>query len=93
MSCFIVSPSARDELDAIWNYIGIENVSPQAADRLLEMMFEKFALLGVEPKIGEPSQEFNHLVPGLGQFSAGNYMIYYTPTDSGVRIGHVAHGR
>jgi len=92
MNRFIVSPSARDELDAIWDHIGIEHSSPDAADRLVDKFFDIFTLLAAQPLIGERCHRFDHLVPGLRQFSVGNYVIYYIPEDIGIRIGHIAHG-
>ena len=92
MSRFIVSPAARDELERIWDYIGIENHSPQAAERLMQTMYEKFTLLGKHPLIGERCHEYQHIVPELRRIPVGNYIIYYTAMEDGVRIGHIAHG-
>ncbi len=92
MSRFVVAPSARDELDAIWDHIGIQNSSPDAADGLIETFFEKFALLAAQPLIGERCHRFDQFVPGLRQFSVGNYVVYYVPDNAGIRVGHVAHG-
>ena len=88
MSRLIVAPAARDELDAIWDYIGIENGNPGAADRVIEKFFEKFLLLSQQRLMGERCHEFEHLVTGLRQFPAGSYIIYYTPVQDGVHIGH-----
>lgn len=92
MTRLIIAEAARDELDSIWEYIGVENGNPNAADRLIETFFERFKLLSQQPLMGECCHEFEHLVPGLRQFAAGSYIIYYTPLKDGVQIGHVAHG-
>ena len=92
MSRFVVAPAAREDLDAIWSHIGIENGALAAADRLVEELFDKFALLAAQPQIGERCHEFEHLVAGLRRLPVRNYIIYYAPTDDGVRIGHVARG-
>ena len=89
---FTVSQQGRDELEAIWDYIGVQNHSPGAAERLVETFYEKFVLLGRDPLIGERCQEYEHLVPGLRRFSVGNYIIYYRPNDDGVEVGHIVHG-
>lgn len=43
MTSYLVSPSARADLDEIWDYIAQHN--PSAADRLLTTFEEKFLLL------------------------------------------------
>jgi plasmid stabilization system protein ParE len=35
---------ARRDLDDIYDYIGVEKQSPQAADRLLDALYERFLL-------------------------------------------------
>lgn len=92
MSRLIVAPAARTDLDGIWDYIGIENANPDAADRLLATIHDTFRLLSTQPLMGEKCQEFDHLVSGLRHFPVGTYIIYYTPLDDGVCVGHVAHG-
>lgn len=92
MSRFLVAPAFREELDAIWDYIGVENSNPDAADRLIENFFERFLVLSRQPFMGERCHEFEHLVPGLRRFPIGSYIVYYTPMEDGVHIGHVAHG-
>jgi toxin ParE1/3/4 len=92
MSRYIVAPAARDDIDAIWDYIGIENENPAAADRVIDKMFEKFALIATQPLMAERCHEFEHLVPGLRRSVVDKYVIYYTPMEDGVRIGHIAHG-
>ena len=43
--------------------------------------------------MAERCHEFEHVVPGLRRSVVGNYIIYYTPIEGGVCVGHVAHGR
>lgn len=92
MTHLIIAQAAREELDAIWDYIGIENENPDAADRLIETFFEQFMLLTKQPQMGERCHEFAHLVPNLRQFPSGRYIIYYVPSKDAVHIGHIAHG-
>jgi toxin ParE1/3/4 len=79
-------------LDAIWDYIGIENHHPAAADRLLDTFCEKSVLLAAHPLIGEQRPDLDDLVPGVRAFAVGNYVIYYQPAAAGVRIVRVLHG-
>ena len=52
MTRYTVAHRARQDLDDIWDYIGIENHHPAAADRLLDTFCAKFALLAAHPLIG-----------------------------------------
>jgi toxin ParE1/3/4 len=90
MSRYSVSPKARAELRGILKHIAGENRS--ASERMRDRFRETFALLAAHPLMGEQCFEFEHLIPGLRRFPVGNYIIYYTPTDKGIRVGHVVHG-
>jgi toxin ParE1/3/4 len=92
MSRYTVAKSARADLDAIWAYIGIENHNPTAADRLLDMIQAKFAVLASQPLIGQQRPDLDDLIPNVRSFSADAYVIYYQPVPGGVRIGRVLHG-
>lgn len=85
MSRYAVSP----ELAGILKHIASDNRS--AAQRLRDKFKERFALLASQPRMGEQCHEFEYLIPGLRRFPIGNYIIYYTPTDDGIRVGHVVH--
>jgi toxin ParE1/3/4 len=78
---------ALEDLDAIWSYIARGNVT--AADRLLDRLFERFALLVEFPNSGE-------LQPRLAdgryrRIVQGNYVVYYLPDEAGVTIIRVLH--
>jgi len=92
MSRFRLAPLARHDLDALWNYIGIEKDSPTAASRLLETLYDKFRLLAANPLMGQYREDLADLVKDIRSFSVGNYVIYYQPALDGVRIGRVIHG-
>ena len=53
MSRFTLDPTVREDLDAIWDYIAIDNNSPGAASRQIEMLREKFILLATQPLLGQ----------------------------------------
>ena len=92
MNRYTISPLARNDLDAIWDYIAIENDRPNAAHRLIERLFETFALLARQPLTGQFREDLADLVENMRSFSVGSYVIYYQPTRTGVRIGRVIHG-
>lgn len=52
MSAFIIAPDARDDLDAIWDYYGLELQNPDAADHVLDDLFAAMRLLTKSPGIG-----------------------------------------
>jgi toxin ParE1/3/4 len=92
MSRYLLSALARNDLDAIWDYIGIENDRPSAAHRLIEALVEKFEMLARQPLMGQAREDLADLVEDVRSFSVGNYVIYYQPVAEGVRIGRVLHG-
>jgi toxin ParE1/3/4 len=92
MSRYYLSALARNDLDAIWDYIGVVHDRPAAAQRLIEAMFERFAMLGRQPLAGESRGDLADVAEGVRSFSVGNYVIYYRPVTDGVRIARVLHG-
>jgi toxin ParE1/3/4 len=89
MNKVVVSPATRDDLDGIWDYIGIQNDAPDAARRLLERIQETFQRLASVPGMGTAC---DWLRPGLRRFPVRPYVIYYTPIPDGVEIERVIHG-
>ena len=92
MSRYRLSALARSDLDAIWDYIGVEHDRPLAAHRLIEALFDRFAMLGRQPLAGEAREDLADVATGVRSFSLGNYVIYYQPVADGVRISRVLHG-
>lgn len=89
MSKLVVSPATRDDLDGIWDYIGIQNDAPDAARRLLERIEGTFERLASVPGMGTRCE---WLRPGLRRFPVRPYVIYYSPIQDGVEIERVIHG-
>jgi toxin ParE1/3/4 len=89
MTRYVIAPAARLDLDAIWDYIGIERDSPAAAYRLIEVLYQRFELLANHPLIG---QARNDLGEGLRCTVAGNYVIVYRPRQDEIEIVRVVHG-
>jgi toxin ParE1/3/4 len=92
MSRYRLSPLARGDLDAIWDYIGVEHDRPAAAHRLVEALFERFAMLARHPLAGQARADLADVAKDVRSFSLGNYVIYYQPVSDGVRIARVLHG-
>ena len=75
-------------MDEIWNYLAVRRKSYDAADQVVEMLREKFALLASHPLLGQSRDD---LRPGLRIFSAGNYVILFYSEDNGVEIIGIEH--
>lgn len=72
MAELFVSRRAEDELRQIWRYIASEN--PQAADRLLLRIGDKFQRLRDFPGIGTLRDDIR---PGFRMLVEGNYLLLY----------------
>ena len=88
MNRYIVSRRALADLQAIWDYIGIEQDSPEAANRQLLRLYEKFTLLASQPLMGQLRDD---LRPDLRIFVADNYVILYYPLRDGIEVVGVVH--
>jgi toxin ParE1/3/4 len=85
-----LTATARQDLRSIYRFIAVDRQSPEAADRQIEFLFDKFAFLAQNPLMGELRDD---LRSGLRLFSAGSYVIFYRPARGGVSITRVVHGR
>jgi len=89
MSRFTLDPDVRTDLDEIWDYIGIDNKSPIAASRQIEVLYEKFALLATQPLIGQVRDD---LGKDLRAFVVRPFVILYRPKSYGVDVVQVVVG-
>jgi toxin ParE1/3/4 len=89
MNRYTIAPRAVADLNAIWDYIGIKNNSPETAKQFLYRLSEKFSLIATQPLLGELR---NDLRPDLRIFAAENYVVLYYPLSDGVEIAGVIHG-
>lgn len=83
-----LTEQAESDLRGIW--IFISEYDEAAADRVIEAFFEKFELLADNKLIGRRQDDF---IVDMRMFPFKKYHIYYFPTDEGVEIYHVLHGR
>lgn len=88
MNRYVISPRALADLQAIWDYLGIEQDSPDAASRQVLRFYEKFSLLASQPLMGQLRDD---LRPGLRLFVADSYVILYYPRDNGIDVAGVVH--
>lgn len=84
---YTFSAPARQDINHINDYIA-EN-DPDAADRLLDKIFDKCQLLANFPAMGKKRDE---LAPTLRSFPVEDYLIFYRPVDAGIEIIRVVSG-
>lgn len=87
MSSIVLDEAAREDLIEIWAYIARDN--PQAADRLLDRIWDGFQVIARFPHGGTARPE---LATDLRCYSVGSYVIYFRPAQEGVQIARVLHG-
>ena len=93
MSRLILSPAARDDLEAIHSHIVADN--PDAADRVLDSAFDTFEMLTRHPEIGRARTFSKPRLQGLrsiGVRAYPNYVIFYRVRQTTVEIIRVLHG-
>jgi toxin ParE1/3/4 len=88
MSRFILVPEVRQDLDEIWNYIGIDKGNPVAAQHLIERLFEAFSILARQPLLGEQRED---LGTNVRAFVVQSYVVLYRSHTKGVEIVQVVH--
>jgi toxin ParE1/3/4 len=81
----IIAPSALNDLEQIWLYIGV-NSSPDIADRLLDEVYDRFELLSMAPLMGKERPE---LAKNVRSMVVEPFVIFYRPLERGVAIARV----
>jgi toxin ParE1/3/4 len=85
---FHVSKETEQDLDEIFVYWA-RNAGLGVADRTVETIEERFALLGDFPNAGRKRDEIG---PGVRSFPVGEFVIYFRKSRRAVEIIHVLHG-
>jgi len=80
------SDFVENDLEEISGYIAVDD--PEAADRTINSILNKFKLLAGNHKIGVTRPE---VFDGLRQFPIGNYNIFYFAVENGVEIYRILH--
>ena len=87
MTRYRVSADAERDLDEIFLYWA-RRAGEQVADRLIDGIMERFALLGEYPNAGRPSED---IAARVRCFPAGKYLIYYRKRGRTTEILHIFH--
>ncbi|HZB87523.1 MAG TPA: type II toxin-antitoxin system RelE/ParE family toxin [Terracidiphilus sp.] len=83
-----VTRAAERELDVIFIYWA-ERAGLATADKIIDAILERFALLGEHPAAGRACPE---IAPRVRCFPAGRHLIYYRKSRRALEILHVFHG-
>ena len=87
MAQFRLTSLAEADLDGIWDYVS--GYSEQAADSLIDELFERFIMLA---RFQEAGRDRTELAPNLRSFPVGSYVIFYRAREEGIEIVRVLHG-
>ena len=87
---FRVAPQAESDLDEIWHFLATQSSNIDVADRVIDSVTARFALLASHPYIGRRRDE--DLRPGVRSFVVGDYVIAYRVDDENVQILRVLGG-
>jgi toxin ParE1/3/4 len=85
---FILSPAADADIDALAEYIATTQ-SLAAAERFIDAIYEKCALLARHPDVGRLRPD---LAPRLRSFSAGPFVVLYRHARRSIQIVRVVRG-
>lgn len=85
---FRVTSGAQHDLDAIFIY-WTARADIATAEKLLDAIIDRFALLAEFPQAGRTCPE---IAPQVRCFPAGKYLIYYRRSRKIVDILHIFHG-
>lgn len=85
-----LAPQAEADLDDIAYYVFRETGSIEIAERLIDSITDRFALLG---KYHHAGRHRNDLRPGLRGFPVGSYVILYRVEGEDALILRVVYGR
>jgi plasmid stabilization system protein ParE len=91
MNDYDLSPTAREEIWEIWNFIARDD--EEAADRWILRLVEAFDLLARNPRIGHARKDLTN--EPLLFWSVENYLILYKPVANGngnIEIVYVTEG-
>lgn len=84
------TPTAKQELDEIHDFIGVERKSQAAAEKLVRDVHDKANLYATQPEMGTARPD---LGDGFRVFPHKPYMIVYRPIADGIEVLRVVDGR
>ena len=89
MSRYLLSPRARDDLEAIWRYSQFRWDAEQA-EAYLRQVQRAFETLARYPRRGRPCDDIR---PGYFKFRVASHLIFYRIKRDEVEVVRILHGR
>ncbi|MCH7801232.1 MAG: type II toxin-antitoxin system RelE/ParE family toxin [Chloroflexi bacterium] len=89
MASYRLSSQARTDMLEVWVYVAEDN-GVESARSLNRQFLERFPLLAEYPHMGRARPE---LAPDVRSFPISSFVVLYRPTDYGVDILRIVHGR
>ena len=83
-----LSPLAEQDLRELWAYIANES-NEARADKMIDVIFERFEMLTTQPRAGRQRPEFGD---DVRSFSVASHVIYYRDDDGQLVVARVLHG-
>ena len=93
MARYILDPGVEEELWEIWEFIARDN--PDAAERVIEAVYETVVTLANHPGMGRLRRFRNPRLKGIRSWRVSgfdNYLIFYRGVSKGIQVLHVYHG-
>lgn len=90
MKRFVLTESAKQDLDDIWFYIAENSGSIVPAERVIWKLHEKILALAASPGIGRRCDDID---PGGRCSPMGNYIVYYREDSRRIAITHIFHAK
>jgi toxin ParE1/3/4 len=89
------TPAANQDLVEIAHYTALSQDSIEAARDFVWLLKDKFLLLAENPDVGRVRDEITGVrkagPDALRSFPVNKYVVFYEPTEGGVRILRVLH--
>jgi toxin ParE1/3/4 len=87
MSRIRITPLAEQDLVEIWYFIAQDDLA--AADRLVDLLEEKYKLLADSPHMGPTRPD---IAKELRYHPVGTYLLLYRVISGGIELVRVVHG-
>lgn len=87
MTHAVFSELAEGDLADIWVTIALDSI--EIADRFIEELRDKAALLAEQPLMGLARPDFGE---DVRSFPHREYLVIYRPTEFGVGVARIVHG-
>jgi plasmid stabilization system protein ParE len=88
MADYLLSPEALEDLQSIWDFVAAD--STDAADKLLDKLFEAFETLARWPGQGHTRADLTNR--DVHFWPVGNYLVVYRGTLDPLQIVAILHG-